>query len=576
MTFTAEAVKALALMPVPLLDYEIDSSKAPKLESIKHTTTDNTKLAYLGYYITGSGEQQEIIPHAMQMEASINEWGPHIGQLERVLAFKKSLLGTALATANKVLDLYRQNLINQDNQLEGNRTTFHDFMVAYCHEFGHTEDKHNQREGIRYMKKTHREISTGQWKHIIKDKNDAVNYMQGHGRPHPNEEMNRIFFNGMPEVWKDTYTSNGSNDISTATLESILTFMKQQEATSKAKSAANSAKQALERKRGRDDTKSNGNGKGSSWKNPKKFRRYGKDPKDKSKGKDTSGKCRRCSHDHLWKDCFYNPKNPNNKLQQFANKGKSNKGNNKDAGHSHVMAEVPNNNTGFELPGKENATTTKGKPKRHMLSTLTESTNTHHIDCLSLHHLEQHLDHSMPPLNASKEQIACLSGNNLEQTNLTRSRSSGMSPSAIDAKETEELRCLYQAVEDITSTLYSDESDLFEKDINVEFSYNNNDNSNRLNQPRLSEHDIVPGADTPMTIITIGTIQDKESKRPLRALVDSGSKRSYIYRSALPLHTEATTIEAMTTRMLDRTTSINSAVTLKDIILPELSATTRI
>jgi hypothetical protein len=176
MRITEEAVKALELVPVPLLDYEIDGDKAPKLENIKYTTNSLRKLSYVGYYITGMGGLPEIIPHATQMEASINEW-PNVSHVERVLAFKKSLAGTALSTANQVLARLRAALDNNDNNQEGDTATFHDFVVAYCQATGHTEDKQNQREGIRHMKK-HVAIPTHRWWTIQTDKNDLIEYLQ--------------------------------------------------------------------------------------------------------------------------------------------------------------------------------------------------------------------------------------------------------------------------------------------------------------------------------------------------------------------------------------------------------------
>ena len=61
-------------------------------------------------------------------------------------------------------------------------------------------------------------------------------------------------------------------------------------------------------------------------------------------------------------------------------------------------------------------------------------------------------------------------------------------------------------------------------------------------------------------------------KKPLHALVDTGSKYSFIYQSALPLDATTSSIPGMTTRLLDCTTLINQAVELEDIVMPELNA----
>jgi len=248
---TEEAVKALELMPVGLLESEIDSDKAPKLESIKYTTLTLRKLSYLGYYINGMGDLEEVVPHAIQLEAAINEW-TNIGHVEKAMAFKKSLAGTALATANSALQSLRTRMENQDaNRNDEPRATFHDFIVAYCQETGHTEDRHNQREGIRYMKKTNPEISVHQWWAVLARKNDLIPYLQGQGNTHDDNEMKWVFFKSMPESWKDAFNSDGNNDISASTIKSIKTFMKQQEAKSRAKMASNKARQTAEKKRDR-------------------------------------------------------------------------------------------------------------------------------------------------------------------------------------------------------------------------------------------------------------------------------------------------------------------------------------
>ena len=98
-----EAIKALELMPVGLLDSDEDEAEAVRLEAIKYTTNSLRKLSYPGYFISGNGGLEEAIPHAIQMEASINELDA-ITHTERALAFKKSTAGTALKNANLALN----------------------------------------------------------------------------------------------------------------------------------------------------------------------------------------------------------------------------------------------------------------------------------------------------------------------------------------------------------------------------------------------------------------------------------------------------------------------------------------
>ena len=56
------------------------------------------------------------------------------------------------------------------------------------------------------------------------------------------------------------------------------------------------------------------------------------------------------------------------------------------------------------------------------------------------------------------------------------------------------------------------------------------------------------------------------------ALVNSGSKYSFIYERALPLDAEAITITGMMTCSLDQTTLINQMLKLEDIVMLEFGA----
>jgi hypothetical protein len=154
---TEEAVKALELMPVGLADYEKDDAVADprNIESIKYTTNSLRKLSYAGYYTSGNGGIEEAIPHAIFIEQTVNELDG-LGHLEKALAFKKSCAGFALTNANESLTTHRQGLVNTDNNEQNPaapRSTFHDFVVTYCHRYGHTEDSYNQRKGIMHLQK---------------------------------------------------------------------------------------------------------------------------------------------------------------------------------------------------------------------------------------------------------------------------------------------------------------------------------------------------------------------------------------------------------------------------------------
>ena len=64
------------------------------------------------------------------------------------------------------------------------------------------------------------------------------------------------------------------------------------------------------------------------------------------------------------------------------------------------------------------------------------------------------------------------------------------------------------------------------------------------------------------------------SQRPLTVLIDTGStRRSFIYRSALPAQCEPMPTQDYNTTLLDMNTSINKKVTLEDIVLLEFNST---
>jgi hypothetical protein len=115
MVLSEEAVKALELMPVGLLDHEQEESpEVKKLETIKYTTMTLQKMGYASYYITGAGGMEEIIPHAVFTEQAINEW-VNVSHFERSLAFKRSCTGIALMHANAALQACQTGLNNEDN-----------------------------------------------------------------------------------------------------------------------------------------------------------------------------------------------------------------------------------------------------------------------------------------------------------------------------------------------------------------------------------------------------------------------------------------------------------------------------
>jgi hypothetical protein len=195
------------------------------------------------------------------------------------------------------------------------------------------------------------------------------------------------------------------------------------------------------------------------------------------------------------------------------------------------------------------------------LSTITNTMYTHHIDCFSIPSIESpkaKQDHTTLPLNASREPGSCFVGLPFERPNRTRLPNFGGSPSSdkmdvdnIDEKQAEAV------TEAITTALFTQDFEVPDRQISAHVSDSSNDNQLKS----FNEDKIVPGADTPMLIINIGTIQGVKHQRPLRALVDSGSKRSFIYSSVIPKEAQPTMLATgINTKMLDPSTVINSQV----------------
>ena len=586
-----DAAQAIALMPVPVLEQEIDTEKAIKMTLIKYSAGAFAKVSYPAYLIDGSQGLKEIIPHAMHCVQVIRQL-PNLNHHQKAQAFIRSLYGGALTDANAAYTECDQGLTNADTGA-ANPITFEDFVRCYTYKTGHPLSRYNQLEGIRFLSKP-TNMPVHRWKIVFFSKNQAVPYCRGNQeQPLSDDTMRQYFFHSFPKRWRDEFTNNGSNNLATVDLQGIMSFMQQQEAKAQAKAAENHAKQMTEnahksegrsRKRRTYDSNrpedSAPGGRNNRFKNQKSRNRIQRSNGDKGKDKSSGEeRCRRCAHNHLWKDCFYNPANPKNKLKSLADKSKDM--------HQHAMQP----NADQELPGgfsKENAQPAPSKAEagefspRTNRTVLSDITNTRHaLDCFSIQDLESNPDHTIPTSSASKEANIGSSGWQCEMLNPTKSKDCGTSPRKSDAnpvdehrrqKEQEEIRCMFNACEAISSSLFSEDAHAISHISDYHDSKVIAKDFNNESIP-LSQHEIKPGADTPMTIMVVARIQVLESKKPLRVLIDSGSKRSFIYKDALPYGCEYTKIEGIKTTLLDQSTIIDKMVQFEDIVLPELSST---
>jgi hypothetical protein len=88
---------------------------------------------------------------------------------------------------------------------------------------------------------------------------------------------------------------------------------------------------------------------------------------------------------------------------------------------------------------------------------------------------------------------------------------------------------------------------------------------------KLSRHEIAEGATAPHTVISIKQINGIEFKKPLRALIDTGATRSFIYESALPADCNPYKVKGIRTTLLNQVTTIDTAIQATDFVLPEFA-----
>jgi hypothetical protein len=88
---------------------------------------------------------------------------------------------------------------------------------------------------------------------------------------------------------------------------------------------------------------------------------------------------------------------------------------------------------------------------------------------------------------------------------------------------------------------------------------------------KLSCHKIAEGATAPHMVISICKINGIEFKKPLRALIDTGATRSFIYESALPANCKPYKVKGICTTLLNQVTTIDTAIHAADFVLPEFA-----
>ena len=302
-------------MPVPLLASEVDPNKASKMQPFKYSE-GTAKAVFPAYYTNGAEGEKDIIPHAMHCYDVINRISA-LNEQQKALAFMMTLYGGALTDAQEAFTEHTDALSNhalpQDEQKDKEISTFEDFIKDYCGKAGHDMSKHNQLEGLRYLKKPNN-MPTERWKTTLTNKNKAVSYCKGDNEvPLTNTQFKHVLFGSFPKKWKDEFSSNGTTNIAGASIPDIMKFMRSEEAKAMAKVAIEKARQEASHqterkhklKQDEDETRPTKRTKRNDNNNEQTTNTnwcHHKRCKDKEK--------------HLWKDCPYNKYSKNHKPKE--------------------------------------------------------------------------------------------------------------------------------------------------------------------------------------------------------------------------------------------------------------------
>ena len=586
-------------MPVPYTAF----SEEPNTTLCTYEVGKQKKKLYLqGYAISGEGEEDlaNVIAHAETVGGNVNHL--KTGEENKCHVFQSLLTGKAHETFASKLTEHEEAVIQYDNNEgeESARMTFMDVCSSYLHAFCDDGDEaRKQSDGVKAMKKP-RNITVKKWKSNFKKANDAIESLKGSVKKLEGNDYVHSYTMSHPDTWVEHFKDSDNHQANRYDETAVYHFMKKQEYKAQKAMEDNDKKQRSKRKpyKYREDNDAPG-GRNNKYKNESA----------RSKRRRLSNPCHKCKHEHEWSKCWWNPNNPNRKLvdgkvpDKFKHllKDRASKGGNdkaKDGGHNHAIIDMDDNSdTGFVDSDDDRKPVAK-KSKQSKLSVNFDEnthydqshTHCHHIDCLNMEDLEEStvwktskIPTSSSCLNQSgrlesQEQMR-LSGSSSKTSTKTRPskqlfRSLSHFPQ-LEAKYPE-MESYIQAetiCHAISMALYDEDEPIPVNDHSSEFKRNSNVN-HQYNGPALASTEIRPGETTPLVIAVIKEIMGLPSKKPLRALADTGSKSTFVYRTALPAGCKTTSLEkAINTQLLDTHTTISSKVTLSDIVFPEFSTT---
>jgi hypothetical protein len=176
---------------------------------------------------------------------------------------------------------------------------------------------------------------------------------------------------------------------------------------------------------------------------------------------------------------LYNPNNPKNILGRLAAKAKKGSSGTSAEGEHNIYIhvedeqEMEHSHIGFlQQPATNKATTqesnahkkSKFRSKLHTLSNITNTVDSHHMDCFSIPTIDDspkaEFDHMIPHLNVSRDLESCLPGLHTESPNQTRLKNCGSNPNNTVLRDEDiDEESAYVVQEAITAALFEQDFD---------------------------------------------------------------------------------------------------------------------
>ena len=181
----------------------------------------------------------------------------------------------------------------------------------------------------------------------------------------------------------------------------------------------------------------------------------------------------------------------------------------------------------------------------------------HHLDCFDLLHVE-----TQAPLIRTSDKLRMTTSAKPSSSSMKRVRRHASSSSAVElsmsrlSSEPEQQASQAFAVENVLHDVYDETTAIEDQE--------SGSSNNQIVHPK---EDL-----SPSVVLVAGTANSIYYKKPLKALLDSGSTSDFIYADKLPKACKPRSLEqALNVSLLNSTATVNQAVDLEDVVLTELS-----